>query len=322
MSEFDLIQEYFSSIGNDAAIDHEAFLKQGIGDDAAIVESNELLAISIDTFIEGVHFPAITSAYDIGWKALAVNLSDMAAMGAKPTWFTLAITLPEISSDWLKSFSKGLSDIAQSYSVPLIGGDTTRGNLSITIQIAGHVHASNQLLRSNARPNDLIYVTEYIGDAALGLESLDKKLNLSSTEINEVRLALNRPKPRVKEMLALRDLCHAAIDISDGLLADLGHILTASNVGADVDVNALPISREYRWCCQGPQSYDLALTGGDDYEICMTVPVENEKNFLTTCENLNLKVSKIGIITETGGLSLLRNNQPYEIMNKSYDHFS
>ncbi len=324
MSEFSIIKQYFENIGGT-----QADVIVGIGDDAALVKiekADTVLAVSVDTFIENIHFPDATPPYDIGWKSLAVNLSDMAAMGAEPCWMTLAITLPAVNHDWLNEYCRGLSALAAQYNVALIGGDTTSGPLSITIQIFGRVPVGGGLLRSSAEVGDSIYVTGYLGDGALGLRSLgidsSAKLNLSGTEKIRVQQKLNRPQPRVNEMLVLRKYVNAAIDISDGLYADLGHILKASRKGAVVCVQDIPVSAEYRWNNQGEQAFDLALTGGDDYELCMTVSKENEAGFLKLAADHHFDVAKIGEITETKEYKLIvANGGEYQLKSHAFDHF-
>jgi len=319
MSEFSLIDRFFTNIGkakDDVIID--------IGDDAAVVDvtQKKRLAIAVDTFVEGVHFPTQTRAYDVGWKCLAVNLSDMAAMGAKPLWATLAITLPKQDDSWLAEFSRGFNDLATRFDVRLIGGDTTRGPLSITVNIFGDSSEDFVLTRSAAKPGDKIYVSGFLGDASIGLQSLSKQLPLSTTEQQGLQLKLNRPMPRVKEALALKSFINSAIDISDGLYADLNHILSASDVGALVYINRIPVSREYQWCCNGAQNYDVALTGGDDYELCVTVSAENETQFLLCAEKFETSWSCIGEIKAEQVLLLLNaNNEEYRVAGHAYDHF-
>ncbi len=319
MSEFDLITKYFSQ----QQVKRSDVLL-GIGDDAALTDVTHIqqLAISIDTLIAGVHFPAETAAYDIGWKALAVNLSDMAAMGAEPLWFTLALTLPEANEKWLSGFSAGLFDLAEQYNVTLIGGDTTKGALSITLQIAGKYLSSPHMQRANAQVGDQIYVSGLLGDAAMGLMALNQPLAISADENQQLLNKLNRPQPRVNEALILCPLINAAIDISDGLYADLSHILSASDVGAELNVNCVPVSSLYRWLNQGENNYDVALTGGDDYELCMTVPIKHEAMFIAKAEALNCPVTKIGEIMAGDALRLLTHNQKeYQINKTAYDHF-
>jgi len=318
MSEFSIIKQYFENIGGS-----QPDVILGIGDDAALVKTDSVLAVSVDTFIENIHFPENTRPYDVGWKSLAVNLSDMAAMGAEPCWMTLAITMPVVDHVWLEEYCRGLSTLASQYNVALIGGDTTRGSLSITIQIFGRVPSGKALCRTAAKVGDSIYVTGHLGDGALGLRSLQDKLDLSDTEKNVVQEKLNRPHPRVSEMLALRKYVNAAIDVSDGLYADLGHVLTASNKGAIINVQNIPVSREYRWCCQGGQAYDLALTGGDDYELCMTVAQDNDVLFLKAAENNKISVTKVGEITDDKKYELLRSDgKTYRLGTQGFEHFN
>lgn len=319
MSEFSLIERYFQHL---SAANKNVLV--GIGDDAAVVDIKQLqrLAISTDTFTEGVHFPKQTSAYDIGWKSLAVNLSDMAAMAAKPLWATLAITLPEQDDSWLSEFCRGFADIADKFDVSLIGGDTTRGCCSVTVTIFGDCGGGCGILRSGAKPGDKIYVSGFLGDAALGLQSLSRQLPLSSSEQQALRLKLNRPMPRVKEARLIKPFVNSAIDISDGLHADLQHILKASEVGAEVRVSCLPVSRDYQWCCNGSQSFDVALTAGDDYELCVTVSEENEKKFLDVVAQSNTRWSCIGEITVDCELRYLTaSGEKYSVHTSAYDHF-
>ena len=317
MSEFTIIKDYFENIGGERA---DVIL--GIGDDAALVKTDDVLAVSVDTFVENIHFPDTTLPFDIGWKSLAVNLSDMAAMGAEPCWMTLAITMPTVDHEWLKEYCRGLSALATKYNVALIGGDTTRGPLSITIQIFGRLPNGNALCRADAKAGDAIYVTGYIGDGALGLQSLKNKLNLSSSEKNRIQKKLNQPQPRVKEILALRGYVNAAIDISDGLYADLGHVLAESNKGANLYVQDIPVSAEYRWNNQGEQAFDLALSGGDDYELCMTVSPENEQAFLAMTSQKDFQVTKIGEITEEKTYNLLiGDDEEYVLKSHAFEHF-
>ncbi len=318
MSEFSIIEKYFSVLGR-ARKD----VLLGVGDDAAIVDTSSLhaLAISVDTLIENVHFPASTSPYDIGWKSLAVNLSDMAAMAATPRWATLALTLPNTDKTWLTAFSTGFSDLAKLHNVQLIGGDTTRGNLSISVQIIGNVNEMNALRRDRAKVGDGIYVTGCLGDAALGLKSLSESLSFSLTEKDTLLTALNRPNPRVKEALQLQPYVNAAIDVSDGLAADLSHILQKSQVCGVVDVDAIPVSELYGRYSQKNHFHDLALCGGDDYELCFTVAKRHEKKVQLEAKKMGLLCTRIGDIVEGSGLRLKQKNETYKLQQSSYDHF-
>ena len=318
MSEFSIIEKYFSEIGS-----QRADVSLSVGDDAAIVSvaNVQSLAISVDTLIENVHFPNATSPYDIGWKSLAVNLSDMAAMAARPQWATLALTLPEVDENWLAEFSRGFSDLAKLYDVQLVGGDTTRGSLSISVQIIGGYENSLAIKRDQAKVGDGIYVTGYLGDAALGLKSLNESLPLSDTEKLVLLSRLNRPQPKVAEALHLAPLINAAIDLSDGISSDLSHIVTMSGVAAIVDVNAIPVSGSYRRCNQHGQLFDLALSGGDDYELCFTVEQESEEKLMMEAVKLDLKCTRIGEIVEGAGLTFMNGNEEYIVQQKAYDHF-
>ncbi|HFE38097.1 MAG TPA: thiamine-phosphate kinase [Gammaproteobacteria bacterium] len=318
MSEFSLIEKYFSELGK-----QRSDVLLGVGDDAAVVNTptSQSLAISVDTLIAGVHFPQSTKPYDIGWKSLAVNLSDMAAMAAKPCWATLALSLPDINDDWLRAFSRGFSDLAALHNVQLVGGDTTRSPLSITVQIIGSFKYNKVLRRDRAVVGDGIYVTGWLGEAALGLKSMTENLPLAHSEIERLRLALNRPKPRVDEMLKLSSYINAAIDISDGLAADLSHIVQASQVAANVDVSLLPVSERYARCNQGVQFYDLALCGGDDYQLCFTVAKNNEKKLCQEAEKFPMRCTKIGEVVEGSGIRFRHGNKSYTIQQTPYDHF-
>lgn len=276
--EFSLIRQYFSDVGTTPP-----HLLIGIGDDAAILNTTPgyQLVVCMDTLIEGVHFPTGTAASDLAVKSLAVNLSDLAAMGAKPAWFQLSLTLPVADESWLAEFSAALKETADRYQIGLVGGDTCRGPLSITIQAAGLVTEDNYVTRSNAKSGDLIVVSGRLGDAALGLAGLQKKVTLSEALSHECRFRLNRPQPRLELTDFLRNYASSAIDISDGLVADLGHILEQSKVGAKLEQNLLPVNG---WIKDQGQ-YHYALYGGDDYEICFTMPGDH----LSQLEDWNSK---------------------------------
>ncbi|MCK5876117.1 MAG: thiamine-phosphate kinase [Candidatus Marithrix sp.] len=267
MSEFDLIYRYFTN-----KFPQRSDVELGIGDDAAIcnVPSNMQLVTSIDTLIAGVHFPLTTTPEDIGYKALAVNLSDMAAMGATPVWMTLALTCPEVDAIWLQKFSQGLLELAQIHQVSLIGGDTTRGPLTITIQIAGLIPLNTAIKRSGAKPGDNIYVSGTLGDAGLGLAAITQQVALSKSAYKYMLSSLNRPIPRVQEGQSLLGIANSCIDISDGLIADLKHILDASKVGASLQIDNVPLSSMLCESVSHETALNLALSAGDDYELCFT----------------------------------------------------
>jgi len=317
ISEFALIQRYFSTHfpkRDDVIV--------GIGDDAALcqVPDGMQLAISVDTLVAGVHFPVNTSAEDIGYKALAVNLSDMAAMGATPAWMTLALTCPQADSQWLAQFTQGLLTLAERYHVSLIGGDTTRGALTITIQLIGFIPTSHALCRHGAQVGDYIFVTGTLGDAGLGLASIQDEFRLSLPVKAHVESRLNRPCPRIEVGLALRSIANSAIDISDGLLADLGHITTASGVGAVIELEKLPLSQALRAEISLEQAWQFALTAGDDYELCFTIPakyIELLPNILS-----NEQYTCIGKIEYQAGIRCIdANGHPFLPNHKGYQHF-
>lgn len=289
--EFELILRHFSRLAPDAP-----GLRLGIGDDCALVEvppAHEL-AVTTDTLVAGRHFPQATAPYDIGWKALAVNLSDLAAMGAESRWFTLALTLPSVDPAWLEGFAGGLQALARQCGVALIGGDTTRGPLSITVTAMGVVPAGAALRRSGARPGDRICVTGTLGDAALALRLLD-----SPTLPAALRERLDRPQPRLAAGIALRRLATAALDLSDGLAGDLGHILVSSGVGAEISLQALPASAWFNGLASDAERLELMLRGGDDYELCVCLPPEAVAEAQA---RLDVPLAEIGSIVTAPGL--------------------
>ncbi|MCU7799327.1 MAG: thiamine-phosphate kinase [gamma proteobacterium symbiont of Lucinoma myriamae] len=326
-SEFQLIQSYFS----DPEQVQRSDLILGIGDDCAIVSPKEqtYLAFSIDTLNSGIHFPHNTSADAIAYKALAVNLSDLAAMGAEPAWFTLSLTLPgddewdtAFREQWLNSFSQSLFSLAAQHNIQLIGGDTTHGSLSITIQVCGYLEPGKGLKRSAAQVGDIIAVTGELGAAALGLdivlgENSSQYKGLSDDEKQQTIHALNYPQARIKEGLYLKEVAHSALDLSDGLTSDLGHILKASDVGAELQLEQLPLASALS-CLDKQQAWEKALTGGDDYELCFTLA---KKDWLRIKQQFP-HFSAIGKITADPGLRLVKaDGQEYKINAKGYDHF-
>ena len=268
--EFALIEECFGALGEPSAN-----LRLGIGDDGAVVElpPGRQLVVALDTLVEGVHFPVDSSAADIAYKALAVNLSDLAAMAAEPDWFQLSLTLPGDDADWLEAFAHSLDATARAHGIALIGGDTCRGPLAISVQVAGTVPAGAYVTRGGASPGDLVVVSGRLGDAGLGLASIDGRVELPEPLAGDCRRALNRPRPRLELVPFLRAQASAAIDLSDGLQGDLRHILRASGCGARLRRDALPVNDYIRQ--QG--AWEFALGAGDDYEICCCVPPGGRK---------------------------------------------
>ncbi len=316
--EFALIERHFrrATAGRDD-------VALGIGDDAAIlrVPAGHDLAVSIDTLNEGVHFAAGVAGRDLGHKALAVGLSDLAAMGADPAWATLALSLPSVDEAWLDAFVDGLSSLAGEHGVALVGGDTTRGPLSATLQIHGLVPPGRALRRGGARPGDQVFVTGTLGDAGLALE-----LRREGREVPALGRRLDRPDPRIREGRALRGIATAAIDVSDGLVADLGHILTASGVGGRIELAALPFSEAFREAVVGRADeavWVLATAAGDDYELCFTVPPAQLEALDAIVRGWDVPVTRIGEIVAGCGLQLLRpDGGVYRPGRAGYDHFA
>ncbi|MFK5971245.1 MAG: thiamine-phosphate kinase [Candidatus Marithrix sp.] len=312
MSEFDLISRYFAT-----KFPQRPDVDLSIGDDAAIctIPPNMQLVTAIDTLVADVHFPLLTTKpEDVGYKALAVNLSDMAAMGATPVWMTLALTCPEFNEIWLQRFSDGLLELAQLNQVSLIGGDTTRGPLTITIQITGLVPLNTALKRNGAKPGDSIYVTGTLGDAGLGLQVAKQQIILSESVKKYTLSRLNRPTPRLQIGQKLLKIATSAIDISDGLVADLGHILNASNVGASLQIDNLPLSDELLESVPYETAIKLALSAGDDYELCFTIP-KSEILPVNSCTYIGKIEANLGLrcLTKTGNIFIPKTS--------GYQHF-
>jgi len=305
VAEFDLI----ALIRDRCAVARED-VRLGIGDDAALlaVPAGQLLAVSTDTLVAGVHFPLATHAYDVGWKALAVNLSDLAAMGATPAWATLALTLPQADSRWAGQFADGFAALAGEFKLALVGGDTTQGPLSITVTVHGFVPADGALLRSGARVGDGVFVTGTPGDAAAGLHCLDHaaadaaELPSAPAGLREALIErLNRPVPRVAQGLALRGHATACIDVSDGLVADLTHICAASGVGAQIDADSLPPSSALLSLFDTATRRAFQLNGGDDYELCFTASDERASTLLGDLARTGCGATRIGRIVAGRG---------------------
>ncbi|WP_455234202.1 thiamine-phosphate kinase [Thiogranum longum] len=315
ISEFDVIQRFFASrtpLRNDVVL--------GIGDDAALlkVPEGQQLAVAVDTLIADRHFPAGTDPFDIGYKSLSVNLSDMAAMGASPAWATLSLTIPEADEQWLQGFADGFFSLATHYGMALVGGDTTRGPLSVTVQVYGLVRGDRVLRRDGARPGQAVLVTGTLGDAARALEQMQAGGDVDAFLLTR----LNRPEPRVAFGLALAGIGSAAIDISDGLLADLGHIVKASHCGATLWVDRLPASSTLKRI--GPeQRLPCQLYGGDDYELCFTVDADKAEQVIEIAGQQRLAVTEIGVIEAAPGLRCVRDDgSVYQPQRAGFDHFA
>ncbi|WP_147195755.1 thiamine-phosphate kinase [Pantoea sp. CCBC3-3-1] len=318
--EFELITRYF-----DRVTSSRRDVEKGIGDDCALLNlpDKQTLAISTDTLVEGVHFLRDIHPADLGYKALAVNLSDLAAMGADPAWLTLALTLPEVNEAWLKDFSDSLFELLDYYNMQLIGGDTTRGPLSLTLGIHGLVPQGRALKRSGARPGDWVYVTGTLGDSAAGLALLQHRIRINDPAVHEALIKRHlRPMPRILQGQALRDLASAAIDISDGLISDLGHILKASGCGARLNLEALPLSEVMKKHFDPEQAIRWALSGGEDYELCFTVPEINRGALDVALGHYGVPFTCVGqLAPQSEGIVLLQDGKPVEINLKGFDHF-
>jgi thiamine-monophosphate kinase len=318
-AEFALIRSYFSTL-----TDSRGDVVLGIGDDAALlrVPSGMVLAASVDTLVCGVHFFEDVSPETLGHKVLAVNLSDLAAMGAEPAWVTLALTLPEENESWLYEFCRGFAGLAKQYGVQLVGGDTTRGPLSITVQAHGFVPDDLAMRRDGARAGDDIYVTGTLGDAALAVKCL-KQEQLPKMSAQGLIQCLERPQPRIEAGCALRHLAHSAIDISDGLLADLGHILSMSEVGASIELDRIPLSPLVASTVDSQRDWSLVVSGGDDYELCVTLAPENRGDVARIANQLDLPITRIGRIEPQPGIRCVESDgRSWAPSSLGYDHFT
>ena len=314
--EFELIDRFFKNhrhCRSDVLV--------GIGDDGAVMSlpEGQSLVVAVDTLVEGVHFPQQTLACDIAYKSLAVNLSDLAAMGAVPAWATLALTLPSSDDVWLADFSRGFFELADQYNVALVGGDTTCGALTLSVQLQGWLDPKNVLKRSTANAGDLIYVSGSIGDAGLGLLVQQGKVEVAEVDRKLLLARLNRPQARVDLGQALVGIASAAIDVSDGLAADLGHILAGSALGAELELAAIPRSSAFMnshqalvdWLCRQREiktnwdDIDFAISAGDDYELCFTVPPSKQSLIEGIADDLDLPLSLIGRVMEGQGLVVI-----------------
>jgi len=313
-SEFSIIEEFFT-LTSDAGLSPVV----GVGDDCAIVDvpDGKQLAISTDTLVEGVHFLPKSDPELLGGKVLAVNLSDLAAMGATPAWASLAITLPSVNKAWLARFSKGFFDLAKRHSLQLIGGDTTRGPLSITVNIMGLLPKHQRLTRSGANIGDGIYLSGSIGNAGLGL----KKAISGSVDAHDIDLlSYLKPSPRIELGQVLLGMASSCIDISDGLSADLNHILKASGVGATIWHEKIPLSHSVKQYMQELGDEVWPYSAGDDYELCFTIPETVSEQMLE--ELRPYQVSKIGVIEPQSGLRIKMNGREVVTLNKGFDHFN
>ena len=333
LGEFDLIQRFFKTQSEHMLATNPTAVKLGIGDDCALLKTdpNEEIAITSDMLVSGRHFFPDANPQWLGWKALAVNLSDLAAMGARPLGFTLALALPEVNSAWLEGFSKGLFSIANQYSCPLIGGDTTAGPLNICITAFGGIPKEKAIHRSGASEGDDIWVSGSVGDARLCLAALRHEIELSKEDLESIEERMHQPSPRINLGIALRDVANAALDVSDGLLGDLKHILKQSGKDADIFLDRIPKSATLRKQAQNIQD-QYAACGGDDYELCFTAPTSKRDAIAKISTDLNISLTHIGNIKSMRELSpeinlinstgVALNSEEAKKLLKSFDHFA
>lgn len=297
-------------------------VRLGVGDDAAVLAPPPGLdlAMATDTLVAGVHFPEATRAADVGWKSLAVNLSDLAAMGAEPAWMLLSLTLPEPDRDWVRDFAAGLGELAGRFGVALVGGDTTGGPLSVTLQATGFVEPGRVLRRDGARDGDGVYVTGTLGDAAAGLAIV--RGNLAAGDASRaLRDRLDRPTPRVAAGRALVGVASACIDLSDGLALDLGRILAASGRGARLALDDLPASQALRAAVPDPDRRRDFQLAGDDYELCFTASPRHHEELARIAADLGLAITCVGEITADAGMTLTEQGKPVPVTGSGWRHF-
>jgi len=314
VTEFDLIYKLLNTQSQ-----QRNDVLTGIGDDCAIlsVPENHSLAVSMDTLVAGVHFPESASAYSVGYKSLAVNLSDLASAGATPAWITLSLTMPAADEDWIKEFVRGIFTLADEYNVQLIGGDTCKGSLSISIQAHGFVKKA--MLRSGAKAGNLIYVSETLGDAALGLKSYHGDSAVDTTCIRQ----FNEPEPRVKLGLLINNVATSCIDISDGLISDITHICKQSLCGADIYLNKIPLSAAYRQYYNNKPDIMQALSFGDDYELCFTIDKSNKQHIDKISRETGINLTCIGTISTQSNVRCFNQyNEVVDITKRGFEHFN
>lgn len=298
----------------------------GMGDDAALLDvpTGQRLVACTDSMVEGVHFLPGTAPEDLGWKSLAVNLSDLAAMGAEPAWALLALTLPTADARFVERFADGFAELAHAHGVALVGGDTTQGPLSVTVTALGTLPIGESLPRSGACADDAIFVTGTLGDAAGALRMMrGPDRHASSGVPPAMAMRMHRPVPRVAAGLALRGLANACIDVSDGLLADLGHVCATSGVGAELDMATLPLSAALRAAFDEAACREFALSGGDDYELCFTAPAQQQTEIETRLAGAGCHATRIGrIVAGTGVRVLDANGNAIATPRAGWEHFA
>ncbi len=313
-AEFELISRIRARVGprDDVAL--------GIGDDAALLQvpAGQQLAVTADTLNAGVHFPEGTAAADIGWKSLAVNLSDLAAMGAAPCWCTLSLSLPQADESWVDAFLGGFLDLADRHGIALVGGDTTRGPLSIAVTAMGLVETGNALRRDGARVGDDVWVTGTLGDAAAALESVMAGRDIAAS----LRQRLDRPTPRVAAGRRLSGLAHACIDLSDGLFADLAHVCESSGMGAEIKLAELPASADLG-SVESTRRWGWQACGGDDYELCFTAAPRNRELIVQALDFTDVSATRIGrIVAGRGVRAFDADAGEWQPSSRGYAHFT
>ena len=321
LGEFELIRRFFV---RNQGTRRESGVILGIGDDAALLDlpkGTDLVA-AVDTIVEGRHFPEGADARSIGHRALAVNLSDIAAMGATPLWATLALTMPSVDPDWLTRFAAGFLDLADAHGVALVGGDTTRGPLTVSVQILGHVPHGTALRRSGAQAGDLLAVSGTLGDAAAGLAMLkNSPPSAGRRDVEELIRRFDHAEPRVQLGLSARGIATAAMDLSDGLVGDLPKLAQASGLAARVSVERLPLSAAMRAAVSAKQAIDWALAGGDDYELLLAVPAARFAELKAAADRLNLMLTTIGELCDGVGVTWSLNGKDFVPRVSGFDHF-
>ncbi|MEZ5530327.1 MAG: thiamine-phosphate kinase [Porticoccaceae bacterium] len=322
LNEFALIRQYFTGLGRSE--DGGDGVALGVGDDCALLDvpEGQQLAVTVDTLVAGVHFPRDAAPEDIARRSLRVNLSDLAAMGAQPRWFTLALTMPNADASWLEAFAAALADDACQFGCALVGGDTTAGPMTISVQMMGLVPRGQALTRAGAKEGDRVYVTGTLGEGAAALQLFEPNPSLPESVKHELLGRFYRPAPRLREGVILCGLASAAIDISDGLLADLGHIAECSGLGAEVELSRLPLAPWLAELATSRQIQEWALSGGDDYELCFTVPeilcVEVDRLIASG----DLMATRIGRMTRGNGVSCVdAAGQSVSVVGTGYQHF-
>lgn len=320
MAEFDIIRRLVATmpgLRDDVVV--------GPGDDGAVlsVPAGHELVLTTDALVAGRHFPRDTHAHDVACKALAVNLSDLAAMAARPAWLTIALTLPDVDESWLAGFASGLAQMLADSGTSLVGGDLTRGPLAVCVQAAGFVKAGQALLRDGARPGDAVCVTGTPGDAALGLSLWQSGQRPSDAQLGFLHDRLVCPQPRIGAAAILAAAAHAGVDLSDGLAADLGHVLDASGVGARIQAGRLPSSEAFDAHCPAGKRLQYQLTGGDDYELCLCLPEGRLASVRRDlADALGCHLTRIGTVESRPGLRVVnRQGEMLHFDAPGFDHF-